>query len=295
MATEVIIGAICSPTEFDDNLKIDFSSFIRSKGGISYLPWAEIVRTLHKKISGCTYGFKPAADGGMVHYTPDGGAYFRPYLTRCFFTPEGGINRVVETPPGFFPVSAMASRHKALVNPDIRHIDNCLRRCIAKEIGLMTGIGLQLWAAEDPYDLSDEEEDSCTESSKTAKSSTIGSRGTDKSVTRASAPTAAPGRVNSPSGAAPGVSLNSAAEAAGLTEHGKQTIAMAVRAESWDQIPPDKVLRIIPLLASADNVKLFNDGRNSSGKVINPKSKEQETRELVDAFRSVSTAPSEDA
>ena len=68
---QVVVGAVCSPQEFAENLKLDFSAIVRKKGSIDYLPWAEIVRTLHQKVSGCTYGFKEAADGSIIHYTPD--------------------------------------------------------------------------------------------------------------------------------------------------------------------------------------------------------------------------------
>lgn len=274
MAHQVIVGSICSPSEFDDNLKIDFSSFVRSKGGISYLPWAEIVRTLHKKVPGCTYGFKENGEGGVIHYTPEGGAYFRPFLTRTYWDLDTGAPIItVETPPGFFPVSDMRSRHKALVRPDIRNIDNCLRRAIAKEIGVMTGIGLQLWAAEDPYDLIDEEE---------SPSETV--NGSSGALSRGSAP--APSKASRESLSD---TLNRAAASTGLDEHGKATIAVAVKAESWDKIPADKwAPKILSYLANPEYVKLFNAGKNTSGKSINPKSKEQEITEIAAAFRAAS-------
>ena len=268
-----IIGAVCQPKEFDENLKIDFSGFVKSKGGVSYLPWAEIVRTLHKAVPNCTYGFKEAPDGSLVHYTPDKGAYFRPYLTRYWVNVEGEIVVVIETPPGFFPVSNMGSRHKALVSPDIRAIDNTLRRAVAKEIGVMTGIGLQLWAHEDPYDLVDDEDEPAPSSAGVAALMRSGLK---------TASTPAPSANGAVSGSTD--ALDKAGDASGLTEHGKKTIAVALRAESWSQIPADKSPKIIQLLADPDNVKLFNAGKNSSGKTINPKSPEEETKELVAAF-----------
>lgn len=286
--TETFVGAVCAPEEFDDNLKLDFSSFVKKKGSISYLPWAEIVRTLHKKVPLTTYGFKNNEEGGLVHYTPDGGAYFRPYLIRRWEDKDGRVLKIVETPPGFFPCSDMRARHKALTNPNIRDIDNTLRRAIAKEIGLMTGIGLQLWCESDPYDLVDEEEP-CVEP-KATRGVTSSSTGLNGSKTSAGK-TISTATASSEPGTKPSESpspierLDQAALSAGLISHGKQTVAVAVKADSWDKIPAEKMPKIISLLGNKDHVKLLNDGRNTSGKVINPRDKGEEMRELAAAFR----------
>lgn len=293
--TEIIVGSICTPEEFDDNLKIDFSKYTRKKGSIDYVPWAELVRTLHKKIPGCTYGFKETAEGSMIFYTPEKNAYLRPYLTRIFYsmTADGcrRVVQIIESPPGFFPISNMRSRHAAIASPNIRDIDNCLRRAIAKEIGVMTGIGLQLWAADDPYDLVDEEEP-CVEPKATrgATSSSTGSSGSKTSASKAAPATSSPnGAATTPDPSAkplaPSEKLDQAASAAGLTDHGKQTVAVAVKSDSWTYIPTEKMPKIIALLGNKDHVKLFNDGRNTSGKVINPRDRAEEMRELAAAFR----------
>ena len=273
---EHFVGAVCTTEEFAENLKIDFSSLIRKKGSIDYLPWAEIVRTLHKQVSNCTYGFKETHEGSMIHYTPTDNAYLRPYLIRRIVSTTGET-QIVETPPGFFPVSNMAARHKAMSSPDIRAIDNCLRRAIAKEIGIHTGIGLALWAASDPFD---EIEDAAVYFGAASTSRVVGV-GTEPPAQRGSSPAVAS-------------SIDPAAEAAGLTDHGKQTIAIAVRADSWKAIPADKAPKIVQLLADPDKVSLFNSGRNSQGKVINPMAKEDEVRELVAAFEKSVDKPKAD-
>ena len=261
-----VIGAICTPQEFAENLKVDFSSMVRKKGSIDYLPWAEIVRSMHRQVSFCTYGFLDSQEGSIIHYTPDRNAYLRPYLTRLVNL-EGGQRMTVLSPPGFFPVSNMAARHKAMVDPDIRAIDNCLRRAIAKEIGIHTGLGLSLWASSDPFDEIEEEAASFPDSAPR-------SRGAAPSPSKSSAATSLLDK------------LNKAAEACGLTEHGKQTVAMAVRVDSWTSIDETIAAKIIPVLGNSDNVKLYNAGKNSKGKSINPKSKEQEMAELAAAFSS---------
>lgn len=287
--TEIIQGAICSPAEFDSNLNVDFSELIKKKGSIDYLPWGEIVRTLHKAVANCTYGFKPAPDGSIIHYTPTHNAYLRPYLTRYFLgenptTKAAEVILVLETPAGFFPISNMSARHKAMEDPDIRAIDNCLRRAVAKEIGIHTGLGLGLWADSDPYDLIDEEEDAS--SLKPSKVTTTGSLNGLSGTAKIAAPTASRG------GLSPAASklssrekLDLVAEKSGLAPHGKSTVAVAVKAESWETIPEDKIPRILTLVASSDFVKLFNSGRNTAGKSINPKDSATETMEIVDAFK----------
>ena len=276
---QVVVGAVCSPQEFAENLKLDFSAIVRKKGSIDYLPWAEIVRTLHQKVSGCTYGFKEAADGSIIHYTPDKNAYLRPYLTRIFFgTDKDGLPfpaLTLESPAGFFPISNMASRHKAMANPDIRAIDNCLRRAIAKEIGVHTGIGLQLWASQDPYD--DVEDESAPPAA----------RGAAPAPRPAKAPEPKREAEPVPSGPA---RRDKAAEVSGLTDHGKKTVAMAVRADSWEAISNDKDARIIQILGDADHVKLLNAGKNTQGKTINPKGENEEVKELVEAFKAAAPA-----
>jgi hypothetical protein len=293
---EIVEGAICSPEEFDSNLKIDFSGVVKKKGSIDYVPWGEIVRTLHKAVRNCTYGFKSAPDGSIIHYTPTRNAYLRPYLTRYFLgenptTKIPEILFIVETPAGFFPISNMSARHKAMEDPDIRNIDNCLRRAVAKEIGIHTGLGLSLWADSDPYDLTEEEEDSSSPkpSKVTMTGSLSGSSGTGKTAT----PIASRGG-SSPAVPVPRLSsqekLDAAAEKGGLSAHGKSTVAVAVNADSWESIPAAKIPKILTLLASNDYVKLFNSGRNSMGKSINPKDPAAETMEIVDAFRKAEAA-----
>jgi hypothetical protein len=289
---EIIEGAICLPVEFDTNLNVDFSELVKKKGSIDYLPWGEIVRTLHKAVPGCTYGFKSAPDGSIIHYTPTRNAYLRPYLTRRFYDPE--LKRhdlVIETPPGFFPISNMSARHKAMEDPDIRNIDNCLRRAVAKEIGIHTGLGLGLWADSDPYDLADEDEEAA--SPKPQKVTVRGSTDGSKNGSATSAP------IGSRGGSSPAASnrekLNVAAEKSGLSPHGQATVAVAVRADSWDKIPEDKIPRIITLIASSDYVKLFNSGRNTAGKEINRKDSATETMEIVNAFKVAGAVPSPDA
>lgn len=264
-----IIGAICSPEEFAENLKVDFSSLVRKKGSIDYLPWAEIVRAMHRQVSFCTYGFHDSPDGSLIHYTPDRNAYLRPYLTRLVSAPDDTKFHVI-SPPGFFPISNMAARHKAMVDPDIRAIDNCLRRAIAKEIGIHTGLGLSLWAASDPFD---EIEDEAANFSSSAGAAPVPSK------------TIARGTASSPSPASVMERLEKAAAASGLTDHGKRTVAMAARVESWEKVDEVNAAKIIPMLGNADNVKLYNAGKNSKGKTINPKSQEQEMSELAAAFK----------
>jgi len=265
------IGAICNPEEFARNLELDFSSMVRKKGSIDYLPWAEIVRTLHKCVPFCTYGFMDGRDGSIIHYTPINEGYLRPYLTRV--NPETGA--VVTTPPGFFPISNMAARHKAITNPDIRAIDNCLRRAIAKEIGIHTGIGLHLWAASDPFD---EVDDDAVNFSGSAKPS--------RTVSKAStSPSTSPGTTTEDLRA----KLLEACDKSGLDEHGRQTIAKVLGADDIINIPATQILKIMQLLSVKDNVLLFNAGKNTKGKTVNPKTPEQETRELVEAFKKSET------
>lgn len=276
---EIVQGAICTPEEFADNLKLDFSAIMRKKGSIDYLPWAEIVRALHQKVPGCTYGFREADEnGGIIFYTPDRNAYLRPYLIRH------ASGHIVMSPPGFFPISNMAARHKAMVDPDIRAIDNCLRRAIAKEIGVHTGIGLQLWASQDPYDEVEDEAVSFNGSAKTIPPAIVRG-GVTSSGAAALTKAAAEPEVGTLA------KLNQAAKAAGLDEWGKATVAKAARVESWEKLRSDQAPKIIQLLGDADHVKMFNAGKNTKGQAINPKSKEDEIIELVQAFGKAPVTP----
>lgn len=177
---------------------------------------------------------------------------------------------IVKSPPGFFPISNMAARHKAIENPDIRAIDNCLRRAIAKEIGIHTGIGLQLWAASDPFDEIDDD---------AATFNGAASRGAY------AAPVAAPKREEKAKPASVLEALNKAADSAGLSSHGKATFAKVLNISSWDKINPEQAAKVMPILSDPDKVKLYNAGKNSKGATVNPKDEKQEIAELAAAFR----------
>lgn len=265
---KTVPGAICSNAEFSENLKINFTSLIRKKGSIDYLPWAEIVRTLHKQVSGCTYGFFDSPDGSVIHYTPTKNAYLRPYLTRFF--PEQDL--IITSPPGFFPISNMAVRHKAIEDPDIRAIDNCLRRAIAKEIGVHTGIGLSLWAASDPFDEIDDEAANFSGKPGAAQARA----GLVQLARAAESPVATP-------------SLGETASKAGLSEHGRKTIFKALSVESWNEVTADKQRKVFDVLSNPDNIKLFNAGKNTKGVTILPMSKEEEMADLAAAFKKPTT------
>jgi hypothetical protein len=269
-----MLRAICSPEEFADNLRLDFSPIMKKKAGLDYIPWAEVVRALHQKIAYCTYAFEENGENGdIIFYTPNHNAYVRPYLTRYY--PEDHLT--VTSPSGFFPISNMAARHKAVEHPDIRMIDNCLRRAIAKEIGLQTGIGLSLWADSDPYD---EVEDSPLSGSATPSTSR------SKAVSVLAARGAAtPPEEPSNGSDSPLDRLNRAATAAGLTGHGKQTVAVVARVGSWDDIPAERIPKILQALCDADKVKLYNAGRNSAGKEVNPRDPGEEKLELAAALK----------
>lgn len=247
-------GAICTPQEFEQNLKLDFASIRKRKGAIDYLPWASIVRALHQHVDGCTYGFVADKEGKIIYYTPDGGAYVRPYLVRARPTTTEAVPlgwSSICSPPGFFPITNMASRHAAIVGPDIRQIDNCLRRAIAKEIGVHTGIGLGMWSNEDPYDASDEEPPAI-EYGKAASPPVVNAVRSFASILD------------------PSIAFDEAAHSAGLTLHGRETVARAVKAGSFELIPAGKFPAITELLGQPEFVKLFNSGRNSKGKEIHP-------------------------
>ena len=274
--TRSIVAAICTPEEYAENLKLDFSSIVRKKGSIDYIPYAHIIRSLHQNVPGCTYGFLSSGKHGeIIFYTSDNNAYVRPYLTRLIQGDELifdsakkemvqpiGETYIISTPPGFFPISNMAARHRAIANPDIRQVDNCLRRAIAKEIGMHTGIGMALWADSDPYD---EVEDSAVTFDRNSTPQTNGNK---------------PQPPN----------LNDVAEKVGLDEHGKKTIALCVKVDSFNDIPDEIQSKVFQLISSPDNVTLFNRGRNTKGKIVNPKPHVEEVNDIVNAFKESTTS-----
>ena len=262
------IGAICTPEEYEKNLKLDFSKITREKMGIDYVPYAHIIRALHQNVSGCTYGFeKNPQDGGILWYTPNNNAYVQCYLTRRFH--EDGTD--VRTPAGFFPISNMRKRHVAIVGPDIRDIDNCVRRAIAKEIGMHTGIGMSLWADSDPYDENDDASNK---------------KNADDKVSQA---------VEKVSQAVFEKEFMQRVTDGHLNKLGVATLLHMAHSDSIKKIPEKYYTNLLNSINSDESCKLYNVGKDSKGNVIiNPdafydseKSKSDQLDELSDAVNSI--------
>ena len=261
------IGAICTPEEYEKNLKLDFSKIIREKMGINYVPYAHIIRALHQNVTGCTYGFeKNPEDGGIIWYTPNNNAYVQCYLTRRFHEDRTDVR----TPAGFFPISNMRKRHVAIVSPDIREIDNCVRRAIAKEIGMHTGIGMSLWADSDPYDEDDENQPVSTESAD-AQEEKISQAAFEKEFMQ---------RVTD----------------GHLNKLGVATLLHMAHSDSIKKIPEKYYSNLLKSVNSDESCKFYNQGRDSKGNVIispdafydsQETESEQTLDELSDAVNSI--------
>lgn len=205
---------------------------------IDYVPYAHIIRALHQHVSNCTYGFLENEDKEIIFYTKGDNAYVRCFLTRTFNIGTAEQYEVT-TPAGFFPISNMRKRHAAIVNPDIRDIDNCIRRAIAKEIGMHTGIGMSLWADSDPYDDSDEE---TTEEKNTAP----------KKLTKQAFVAA----------------IKKSLKDRELTDFGVMTICKLANVPDVNNIPQARWQPLLDVLQNPQNIDLFNSGKNTKGAVV---------------------------
>lgn len=111
--------------------KIDVSSKIEKKNGLSYLSWAWAVDTLlqHDETATWSYG-QPVLFGETV---------------MVFCT----VNAFGKSMTAQLPV--MDYRNKAIPNPDAFAVNTAMQRCLAKAIALH-GLGLSLYAGEDLWE-----------------------------------------------------------------------------------------------------------------------------------------------
>lgn len=119
--------------------KVDVSSHIEKKNGLSYLSWAWAVDTLLQHDPTATWEYAEPRQFGdtlMVFCT-----------VNAF-----GVSRTAQLP-------VMDYKNKAIANPDSFAVNTAMQRCLAKAIALH-GLGLSLYAGEDIW--SDEKQDSAT-------------------------------------------------------------------------------------------------------------------------------------
>lgn len=108
--------------------KIDVSSKIEKKNGLSYLSWAWAVDTLLQHDPQATWVYnQPVAFGETL-------------MVFCTVTAFG------KSMTAQLPV--MDYRNKAIPNPDAFAVNTAMQRCLAKAIALH-GLGLSLYAGED--------------------------------------------------------------------------------------------------------------------------------------------------
>ena len=111
--------------------KIDVSSKIEKKNGLSYLSWAWAVDTLLQHDPQATWVYnQPVAFGETL-------------MVFCTVTAFG------KSMTAQLPV--MDYRNKAIPNPDAFAVNTAMQRCLAKAIALH-GLGLSLYAGEDLWE-----------------------------------------------------------------------------------------------------------------------------------------------
>lgn len=129
--------------KFEEIAKIDVSSYVEKKNGLSYLSWANAWREFCKVYPGATYEVKKNENG-----IPAFGDEKLGYMVYTTVTVEGLTHEM------WLPV--MNHMNKAVMNPDMFLVNKSVMRCLAKNLA-MFGLGISLYAGEDIPDEKDAE------------------------------------------------------------------------------------------------------------------------------------------
>ncbi|MGL5580229.1 MAG: DUF1071 domain-containing protein [Cetobacterium sp.] len=121
--------------KFKELFRLDIKQFTEEKMNLTYLNWAQAVRLAKEHDPDFTYKFVENAAGGYEF--PGGTGWL--VKTECTFK---GL-----TLPMTLAIMGLKNESKKIV--DARDIADSLVRCLVKNIAVVSGIGLALYAKED--------------------------------------------------------------------------------------------------------------------------------------------------
>ena len=120
---------------FTEAYELPIGQYVEKKGNFSYLSWCYAVKFLRENFPEATW--KIHCDKNELPFFTCGNGAF---VAITVFLEGKGYTQ-------FHPV--LDNKNKAIVNPNVFQINTSIQRCLAKAIGIATGIGLGLYAGED--------------------------------------------------------------------------------------------------------------------------------------------------
>jgi hypothetical protein len=121
--------------DFDRNAKVDVSQWVKTKQGLSYIPWNISVSLLRSYNNNLYYEFERDEDG-RPYFRTEQGVYLMAYLFDM-----GTSSR---TPTLFYPVRGFGNKGEP--NPGVDLVGNAMQRAVSKVIAQFTGLGWSLYS-----------------------------------------------------------------------------------------------------------------------------------------------------
>ena len=120
---------------FREAYELPIAKYVEKKGKFSYLSWAAAVKFLRENYPDSTWDVVLTGEGLPIHMINDQGMV-------CVNVYVDG-NSFTQWHP------CLNHQNKPIANPSVFDINTSIHRCLAKAIGIATGIGLGLYLGED--------------------------------------------------------------------------------------------------------------------------------------------------
>ena len=126
----------------------DIKGMTEQKGRFDYLSWAKAWDLVKQFFPRCDYKVKrfPTELGGNKYLLP---YTILPDASALVFVEIEIEDRNGDTHTTTMELAVTDNSNRSVKNPDSVQIQNTIRRCLAKGLSTLTGLGIELWAGED--------------------------------------------------------------------------------------------------------------------------------------------------
>jgi len=126
----------------------DIKGMTEQKGRFDYLSWAKAWDLVKQFFPRCDYKVKkfPTELGGNKYLLP---YTILPDASALVFVEIEIEDREGDTHNATMELAVTDNSNRSVKNPDSVQIQNTIRRCLAKGLSTLTGLGIELWAGED--------------------------------------------------------------------------------------------------------------------------------------------------
>mgnify|MGYP003131779530 CR=1 FL=1 len=126
----------------------DIKGMTEQKGRFDYLSWAKAWDLVKQFFPRCDYTVKrfPTELGGNKYLLP---YTILPDASALVFVEIEIEDRNGDTHTTTMELAVTDNSNRSVKNPDSVQVQNTIRRCLAKGLSTLTGLGIELWAGED--------------------------------------------------------------------------------------------------------------------------------------------------